>query len=341
MSLSFFFRYEFFNDLYHRFLLTTKVDMKCLCLQAMTIVYGRYFEDIGPFSDTKYIVGMLERCIERTERDRLVMFIGSLILHRRNVKDIMDQNGIRTLVDLLTLAHLHTSRAVVPTQTNVITAGPNQERVMEKEWYYNDGDKRKGPVNVKELKDLYNANKISHRTKVWAQGLDSWRVMSQVSQLKWTLIAKGNPVINESELATLIFNILIKMCEYFPSRDADNAVIRPLPRVKRLLTDLQCLPHIVQLLLTFDPVLVERVATLLCEIMKDNPEVSKVYLTGVFYFILMYTGSNVLPVARFLQLTHAKQAFRGDDVSFSEVGCRNKESTCIIIFFCSCRRYFF
>lgn len=53
--------YEFFNDLYHRFLLTTKVEMKCMCLQAMSIVYGRYYEDIGPFSDTKYIVGMLER----------------------------------------------------------------------------------------------------------------------------------------------------------------------------------------------------------------------------------------------------------------------------------------
>lgn len=105
------------------------------------------------------------------------------------------------------------------------------------------------------------------------------------------------------------------MCEYFPSRDVDDAVIRPLPRMKRLLSDLQCLPHIVQLLLTFDPVLVEKVATLLCEIMRDNADVSKIYLTGVFYFILMYTGSNVLPIARFLQLTHTKQAFRTDDVS--------------------------
>lgn len=72
----------------------------------------------------------------------------------------------------------------------------------------------------------------------------------------------------------------------------------------------------VQLLLTFDPVLVERVATLLYEVMKDNPEMSKLYMTGVFFFILMYTGSNVLPIAKFLQLTHMKQAFRPDDVSF-------------------------
>lgn len=35
--------------------------MKCLCLQALTIVYGKCFEEIGPFADTKYIVGMLDR----------------------------------------------------------------------------------------------------------------------------------------------------------------------------------------------------------------------------------------------------------------------------------------
>lgn len=54
-------RYEFFNELYHRFLLTPKVAMKCLCLQALTIVYGKCCEEIGPFTDTKYIVGMLDR----------------------------------------------------------------------------------------------------------------------------------------------------------------------------------------------------------------------------------------------------------------------------------------
>jgi DnaJ family protein C protein 13 len=52
---------EFFNDLYHRFLLTPKTEMKCLCLRAMTIVYGRHYEEIGAFNDTKYIVAMLER----------------------------------------------------------------------------------------------------------------------------------------------------------------------------------------------------------------------------------------------------------------------------------------
>lgn len=144
--------------------------------------------------------------------------------------------------------------------------------------------------------------------------LPGWRALSQLPQLKWCLLAKGSPVLNESELATYILNILIRMCEYFPSRDADDAIIRPLPKVKRLLSEQPVLSHVVQLLLTFDPILVEKVAILLCEVMRDNPEMSKLYTTGVFYFIMMYTGSNVLPIARFLQLTHMKQAFKTDEV---------------------------
>lgn len=71
---------------------------------------------------------------------------------------------------------------------------------------------------------------------------------------------QGTPVMTESDLATLVLNMLVTMCKYFPSRTGDGAVIRPLPRIKRLLSDAISLPHIVQLLLTFDPVLVEKVS---------------------------------------------------------------------------------
>lgn len=52
---------DFFSELYHRFLLTGKPDMRGLCLQAMTRVYSKYYEDIGTFSDLKYIVIMLDK----------------------------------------------------------------------------------------------------------------------------------------------------------------------------------------------------------------------------------------------------------------------------------------
>ncbi|XP_056011194.1 dnaJ homolog subfamily C member 13-like isoform X2 [Ostrea edulis] len=316
--------YEFFNDLYHRFLLTPKVQMKCMCLQAMAIVYGKCHEEIGAFNDTKYIVGMLERCTDKLERDRLVLFLNKLILHQKNVKEIMDANGIKVLVDLLTLAHLHTTRATVPLQTNVIEASPDMRRDSEKEWYYGNKDKeRLGPFSYDELKDLWKEGVIHAKTRCWAQGMDGWRPLQSVPQLKWTLLASSQPVMNESELASLILNMLIQMTEYYPSRDSDGAIIRPLPKVKRILSDPMCLPHLVQLLLTFDPTLVEKVARLLYLIMQDNPNISRLYLTGAFYFIMMYTGSNVLPIARFLKYTHISQAFRSEENRGSDIVSRS------------------
>ena len=71
--------------------------------------------------------------------------------------------------------------------------------------------------------------------------------------------------------------------------------------------------------MTFDPIIVEKVARLLYMVMQDNPGLSRLYLTGTFFFILMYTGSNVLPIARFLKYAHLKQAFRSDEANTSDI----------------------
>ena len=95
----------------------------------------------------------------------------------------------------------------------------------------------------------------------------------------------------------------------------DNAVIRPLPRAKRMLSEAGSIPHVVQLLLTFDPSLVEKVVTLLNDIMRDNPYLPRVFSSGIFFFIMMYTGFNILPIAHFLKYAHTKQSFRPDEVT--------------------------
>ncbi|XP_033628714.1 dnaJ homolog subfamily C member 13-like isoform X2 [Asterias rubens] len=312
--------FEFFNDLYHRFLLTNKMSMKCMCLHALAIVYSRCNEEIGHFNDTRYIVQMLERCTDRQERDRLVLFIDKLLFVRRNVKELLDANGIRVLVDLLTLAHMHTTRATVPTQSNVIEASPDMERSTEKEWYYGNVEReRLGPFSFPEMKDLWKEGAINAKTRCWAQGLEGWKPLHQIPQLKWVLLASGTAVLNESDLATLILNMLVRICRYYPSKDSDGAIIRPLPKPKRLLSEPTCLPHIVQLLLTFDPILVEKVSVLVYDIIQDNPGLQRLYLTGVFFFIMMYTGSNVLPLAWFLKYSHMRQAFRADDSKQSDI----------------------
>lgn len=71
--------------------------------------------------------------------------------------------------------------------------------------------------------------------------------------------------------------------------------------------------------MTFDPVIVEKVARLLYLEMQDNPDVSRLYLRGTFFFILMYTGSNVLPIAKFLKFAHLKQSFRSDEANTSDI----------------------
>ncbi|XP_067952104.1 dnaJ homolog subfamily C member 13-like [Watersipora subatra] len=313
--------YEFFNDLYHRFLLTPKIEMKCMCIQAMTIVYGRCFEEIGAFNDTKYIMGMLERSTDKLERDRLLQFLNRLIQNKKNVKELLDANGVRVLVDLLPMAHLHTTRATVPLQTNVIEASADMKRESEKEWYYGNRDKeRLGPFGFDEIKELYqDGGSIHAKTRCWAQGMDGWRPMYTIPQLKWCLLATSQSVMNETDLSILILNMLNRILEYYPSKDSDGAVIRPLPRAQRLLSEPICLPHIVQLLVTFDPVIVEKVAKMLYLIMQDNPGLSRLYLTGTFFFILMYTGSNVLPIARFLKYAHMKQAFRSEESNTSDI----------------------
>ncbi len=305
---------EFFNDLYHRFLLTPKTEMKCLCLQAMTIVYGRHHEDIGAFNDTKYIVQMLDRTADRGERDRLLMFLNKLVLHKDNAQAFTKANGMRSLVDLLPLAHLHAKRNVVQDQSTAIETQAETEKgeFREKEWYHGSADN--GPVSFAEMCRLFEEEKtINARTKVWAQGMEGWKLLQQVPQLKWTLIAKGQAVLNESEMASLILDILTNVCKFYPSKDEDGAIIRPLPKVKQELSSQTHLPHLVQLLLTFEPVLVEKVTTLLYLVLEDNPRLPTLYLSGFFFFVLMYMGSNVLPIGRFLSMAHSKQSFRSED----------------------------
>jgi DnaJ family protein C protein 13 len=329
--------FHFLSDLYHRFLLNKRVDMRCTCLHAMSIIYENYMQEIGHFNDISYIVEMLRDCRNRTERDRLILLLEKFVMHKSNAKDFIDADGVTTLVDMVTLAHLHTQRAFIPTQTNVIEATTEMlAAAASKEWYYSNDDNllsserpdedatnhentkprsHQGPFRFAEIEELWKEGKVNEKTKFWAQGMNGWKFASEISQMKWCILASGNPLMNESELATCILNIFIQICEYYPSHDLDGAIIRPFPRIKKYLSDAMCLPHIVQLLVTFDPVIVERVSTLLLLVIEENPMISQLYRSGLFFFILMYSGSNLIPIGRLLHATHLAQAYRADETS--------------------------
>lgn len=71
---------------------------------------------------------------------------------------------------------------------------------------------------VLQLKKLYSEGVIKKDTKCWAQGMHNWKPLVNITQLKWTLVARGTPLLNESDLATLILNMLINMIKYYPCR---------------------------------------------------------------------------------------------------------------------------
>ena len=216
--------YDFFNDLYHRFLTSQRSDMRCICLQAMTIVYRKCHEIIGAFSDTQFIFQNLEKTNERTERDRLVQFVEVLMNNEKNAKLLLDCNGIKILIELLTLSHLHTTRATVPLQSNLIEASPEMNAASsEKEWYYTLTDnKKQGPVSFDDVKELHSKGTFDSKTKFWAQGMEGWKTMRNVSQLKWAVLATDQPVMNESELCVTVLNILNKICSLYSSRDVSG-----------------------------------------------------------------------------------------------------------------------
>lgn len=68
------------------------------------------------------------------------------------------------------------------------------------------------------MKEKWDEGLLNAKTRCWAQGLEGWKPLHAIPQLKWCLLASGQAVMNETDLAIMVLNMLIKMCEYFPSR---------------------------------------------------------------------------------------------------------------------------
>ncbi|KRX48642.1 DnaJ -like protein subfamily C member 13 [Trichinella murrelli] len=304
---------NFFNEVYHGYLTGANQQMRCLCLKALSVTYSDYFAQVGTFSDTKHFVLMLQNCCDLAERDALI---------DENVKQIIMAGGVELLVDMISLAHLSAGKTSIGfEQSNIIQCSETMKRDDSKEWYFlKEGDNEKcGPYSFHHMKKMYKYGEIGKNTKIWGSGMDEWKPLESVAQFRWTLVASGTAQMNETKLAVKILDILLRMIDYFPSRDLEGCIIRPPSKVKQILASSSCLPHIVQLFLTFDPDIVARTAKLLKALIQDSPVISKLYLTGLYYFALMYSGSNIMPIAELFHCSHKMQAFcsvkNGDTVA--------------------------
>lgn len=309
---------DFFNDLYHRFLLVTEQEEKNFFLQGMTVILKYYAESIGAFHDTPYFVEMLKTTLDPAFRDSLVEFFYYLVNAKQNAKIFIDSKGPAVLSEFLSLAHLHVDRPKTYTVTNAIQApveGDGEEINDHcKVWFYTSGEKRCGPFSFKEVKELFHEGKIGVSTKMWAQGLSSWMALQEIPHLKWGVLStKVQGKFSFSDLSSKVLDIFLILCDIYPSTDKNGSVMSPLPKIKRFLSDPLVFPHLVQLLLTFDSAICTRVHRLLCSLLESNPICKSIYCSGVFFFALMYSGSDVLPLITFLRQTHQIQSYKFSD----------------------------
>ncbi|KAK7201103.1 endosomal trafficking protein RME-8 [Novymonas esmeraldas] len=304
---------EFFNDMYHRFLLVQDTKSKLDCLHGLTLLYKHYADAIGEFHDVPFLLQMLQSTMDPMMRDRLLLLLAHVLKARHNIKLFLDHDGLAPLMELVTVAHLHIDRPQLKSVSNTIeyTGGLKEMQGQEKEWHYTKNGAKVGPVSFSELKELYKSGDVTATSKVWAQGMPGWREFRAVAQLRWGVVCADMPsILTLTEVTCTVLDVFQLLCDHYPSVSEEGAVMQPQPRVKRLLSGPAILPHIVQLLLTFDSSVCSRVHTLLFSLMEANPLVGRFFLTGVFFFSCLYTASDVLPMCRLFAATHRRQSFQ-------------------------------
>jgi DnaJ family protein C protein 13 len=68
---------------------------------------------------------------------------------------ITEKFMLRSILLIMFMIQCFAYRAVVPTQSNVIEAGPDMMRESEGEWHYSCSGDRKGPVSFQEVGYVY------------------------------------------------------------------------------------------------------------------------------------------------------------------------------------------
>jgi DNAJ protein RME-8 N-terminal len=217
-------------------------------------------------------------------------------------------------------------------------------------------DTIKGPFRVSDLQKMISVGEISHFTLVTSAHAESyeedgedgteeshidtgkWRRLDQIWQLRWQLCTDGNDtgIFSPSEVALHALLSLTRLVDLHKSLDSRGLPYYPIPIAKRIICGLSKDPFssksaetidkrlsflsvLAQSILCNDPAVVDEAAGLLYKLTQYNEEAtSKLYLTGVFFFMACYTGSNFQSLAKLMHATHLKQHFRSGYAAAAE-----------------------
>ncbi len=217
-------------------------------------------------------------------------------------------------------------------------------------------DTVRGPFQISELQSMIESGEISPFTLVTSTHVESyeedgvendesmqidtgkWKRLDEIWQLRWQLCTDGNDtgIYSSSEVAKRAIVSLSRLVDLHRSLDSRGLPYYPIPIAKRIICGLSKDPFsssggetadkrmsflsiVAQSILCNDPDVVDQAADLLFRLTEYNEEAtSKLYLTGVYFFMACYTGSNFLALAKLIHSTHLKQHFRSGYAAAAE-----------------------
>jgi len=208
-------------------------------------------------------------------------------------------------------------------------------RVSELTQMMKDGDLSPFDLVTATHVDSYDDEEGPSGSAVKEANVDTgkWKRIEQVWQLRWQLCTDGSSsgIYSPSDVALLAIKSLTRLVDLHKSLDSQGVPYYPIPIAKRVLCGISRDPTVssdpsqsqvslhrdsflsilCQAILCNDHRVVEQAAEILHKLMMHNEEaIAKFYLTGIFFFICCYTGSNFKPLAKLLHDTHLKQHFR-------------------------------
>lgn len=295
-------------------------DMTLKCLRSMALLYTSHYSKIGRFfSDTLYFCYMIKTTMHSEILERLLDVLYALARQQPNAQLLIECDALGLIVDLLSMGHISCRR-------------PDGENT--KLWFIRCEGHVKGPVEVSDLKildhnsyyELKSCDTVARYKSAalpdhWSEETeDGWQHMRDNTQLRWELCLSST--LSYLGISKTAMNILL-YCASANSEFQENMLhtsqstrrVYPIPRVNDILSSEKYVIHIVQSMILRDNEMTEAAAELLTILTAQNPNESAkavLYTTGVFYFVWLYMGYNLLPLAQFLATCHSCQHIEWD-----------------------------
>lgn len=191
---------------------------------------------------------------------------------------------------------------------------------------------QRGPYRVSQLLDMVKSGEITGETLLAPSLADSdegdnfhlevdtgkWNSLANYFQLRTQILSPGRVVYSPAEIGCKAITLLSNLSSLHRSVNSLGAPFYPTPISKRLMSHPGHLAIFAQLLLCNDRNVVSIAAKLLQSLVDHNMLAnSKLYLTGVFFFAIRYTGNDFVTIAELLSKTHLHQSYHDSAASIA------------------------